>query len=106
MDQELIRITSAGTQHNLQFSSSELRDEALLMMVQLFQTFTQRSAETEEDVLTHRQHRRNSVGMNSTEFINWEEGALMKQLALNQEDWGTILEGAECITFRKEEVLY
>jgi hypothetical protein len=73
----------------------------------LYTTFTQKG-ESEEDVMLSRAKRRSSVGVSSGEFTNianWEEAALMRQLALSQEDWGTILqEGAELLTFSKDDV--
>jgi len=103
-DQDLIFITTGAAPYELLFPTPELRDEALLVLVQLYQTFTHKEAENENDFLMQRQKRRNSIGMNSTQFINWEDTALLRQLALSQEDWGTILEGSQSITYAYDEV--
>lgn len=75
----------------------------------MYTTFTQKlEGETgDEEIGIIRERRRSSVGIMSEEFDNitaWEEAALFKQLALTQEDWGTILQGSECVTFMKDEV--
>ena len=40
----------------------------------------------------------------STDIKEWENKAMTRELALSQDDWGQILQAAECINLNRNDV--